>query len=58
MTKKTLGEMIEEWSKELYEERAGIREHCGNQTREHAEEAARIEVEGWKKKHQGTEIQK
>lgn len=34
---------------ERYEERAAIREFCGGESRQDAEEAARIEVENWLK---------
>lgn len=44
MTKKTLGEMIEEWNKELFEERSGIKQYMGNTSREDAEREAYSEI--------------
>jgi hypothetical protein len=46
-TMKQLPRKIEDWpplERELYEERAGVRQFCGNQSRETAEREAEIEI--------------
>lgn len=47
---KHISNYLEEYAKEMFEERSAIMEFCGNVPRESAEAAAKIEVEEWRKR--------
>ena len=47
---KHISNYLEEYAKEMFEERSAIMEFCGNVSRENAESAAKIEVEEWRKR--------
>ena len=47
---KHISNYLDEYAKEMFEERAAIIEFCGNTSRENAEAAAKIEVDEWRKR--------